>query len=792
MSTDTPSTELESIRPLFRVHVLSADDITCRPELAVFEVGDILEIKEVHVNGFCDRYGVPVASVAVWQHTSNRVFNRPNLWRSYANPKTGVITMKRRAAILEPNQAEADFERNDYDTARDPAPVTPDHSPAQIIDPGEWAAALEGTGDCLICGEMADEQCLLGTWEARYLDAADPRYFLVPAGASMREIAQTRVLGAIPQSWRDNPHYMEERHAPIPRDLSDTPIWLPATTVPTANAIAGRQATIDAEVANANIHETPHTGGVISNAEQMAVTEDPPPSIMPRDLLKNGLNAVTLDPNVTLARTDPMPAEGPGQPLVVEAAWSDHRANCIYQLRHGDELTVRNPEATALGEAVRLIRRQATEQASEDWVYFLEPGYQITFVHPSTEYHAPQLPIPEDRLHISTSKSVQTPDAIRKAVVDVPPPITAESHEPTQMPSPPALSGQSLESPESPKGARFVAFAADPASKTHVDTGPMPSAPNPVFNPTLEKRICIIGFTDHWRFAPLAGQNDGKTWSIWMMNNFHKQIPEQAWRQATEWFNLHPFELVAQDDEHLKWAQEQCAVPYYMFEETDQIAHARVFPQDAALSVAGHNYFTNSVSWMLALAIHRLAPQLERYKTRARELLAVLHAAQEDVHNVSQTQHAPRLLEEVNAVQQDAQRALQAWQDDEQPVIGVYGVDMAVQTEYGAQRPSCEYFIGVAEGLGFKVQMPTQTDLLAASHLYGTGTDQFRATLESRSEIGGRRIQEAAQKINALQAQHRQAELEHAQLVGAAQERGYFLNVWTQPAIERGNPTNGS
>jgi hypothetical protein len=51
--------------------------------------------------------------------------------------------------------------------------------------------------------------------------------------------------------------------------------------------------------------------------------------------------------------------------------------------------------------------------------------------------------------------------------------------------------------------------------------------------------------------------------------------------------------------------------------------------------------------------------------------------------------------------------------------IGVYGVDMAVDTEYHYQRPSCEFALGIAFGLGIKIYIPPQADLLKTVHLYG-------------------------------------------------------------------------
>ncbi len=50
--------------------------------------------------------------------------------------------------------------------------------------------------------------------------------------------------------------------------------------------------------------------------------------------------------------------------------------------------------------------------------------------------------------------------------------------------------------------------------------------------------------------------------------------------------------------------------------------------------------------------------------------------------------------------------------------IGIYGVDMAASEEYGSQRPSCEFWIGLATGLGIEVIIPETSDLMKARQLY--------------------------------------------------------------------------
>jgi hypothetical protein len=82
-----------------------------------------------------------------------------------------------------------------------------------------------------------------------------------------------------------------------------------------------------------------------------------------------------------------------------------------------------------------------------------------------------------------------------------------------------------------------------------------------------------------------------------------------------------------------------------------RIPHATVYPLQDVMSTCG-DYFSSSVAYMLALAIHE--------------------GAQE---------------------------------------IALYGVTMEADDEYGFQRPNCEYLIGLARGRGIKVHIPEQSSL---------------------------------------------------------------------------------
>jgi hypothetical protein len=62
--------------------------------------------------------------------------------------------------------------------------------------------------------------------------------------------------------------------------------------------------------------------------------------------------------------------------------------------------------------------------------------------------------------------------------------------------------------------------------------------------------------------------------------------------------------------------------------------------------------------------------------------------------------------------------------------IGIWGVDMAVSSEYGYQRPNCEYLIGFARGMGIKVWVPPQSALLTPAHDVPYGLWQSPERLE--------------------------------------------------------------
>ncbi len=186
------------------------------------------------------------------------------------------------------------------------------------------------------------------------------------------------------------------------------------------------------------------------------------------------------------------------------------------------------------------------------------------------------------------------------------------------------------------------------------------------------KKVAIVGCSDTKGLAPY----DDSTWEIWAMNNAYGHV-----KRPNAWFEIHPIKFEKGKYWRRKliqpgifeWSNDFRGIPMekymeslarldcivYMQQHWDNIPKSEPYPLAEIIKKFGR-YFTNSVSFMIALAI-----------------------------------------------------------DQGYAEIGCYGVDMATTSEYGPQRPSCEFFLGVAAGLGRIITIPDQSDLLKTKFLYG-------------------------------------------------------------------------
>lgn len=260
-----------------------------------------------------------------------------------------------------------------------------------------------------------------------------------------------------------------------------------------------------------------------------------------------------------------------------------------------------------------------------------------------------------------------------------------------------------------------------------------------VEEPEIRRKIAIVGFTISYEDAPWGDPE----WDVFPCNNLHTQVGPERTAQATGWFNLH--DLSKLEDEkagpgvydpiHAKFLKE-AHCPVLVLKPKPEWPTSIEFPRQEILDfwaehgIAGKRYFTNSVSWMTAWAILRLKST-----------------------------------------------------GDGTGEIGLWGIDMAQGSEYAAQRPSCEYWLGIAEGLGIKVTIARRADLLRCAFLYGDDeyAEDFVVKMRARTtELEGRLNDMNVQVANHLSQLEQMRYMQH-QLTGALESQRYIEAVWLQP-----------
>lgn len=230
--------------------------------------------------------------------------------------------------------------------------------------------------------------------------------------------------------------------------------------------------------------------------------------------------------------------------------------------------------------------------------------------------------------------------------------------------------------------------------------------------PQIEKKpakIALIGYAPNVRFAPW---ND-PTYEIWGLNDQIFTMP-----RVDVLFELHSPDVIKAEGhwDKLKTVK----IPVIMQDHYDDIPTSVKYPMDLVeqtFIVPGTDrpYLTCSASLMLAVALV-MAPRPES--------------------------------------------------------IDVYGVDMAQDGEFAHQRPSCEYFLGIARGLGIKTSVQFSSDLLKARFIYGFEDEKlsvFRQQIVER-EAFLNNMRDAARRKKEEGAQ------EELQYMGACQDIAHIKN----------------
>jgi len=183
-----------------------------------------------------------------------------------------------------------------------------------------------------------------------------------------------------------------------------------------------------------------------------------------------------------------------------------------------------------------------------------------------------------------------------------------------------------------------------------------------------KKKVAIVGCSDTCKKTPFHLKDEFEFWGV---NNLFITLPG-PW---TRWFEIHH---IAYNETQRQWMRrgnpdfrglpvdqylrqlQALNIPIYMQQPCAIVPNAVLYPMADVKRLYG-DYWTNTISYMIALAI--------------------MEGHYDEIH--------------------------------------IYGVDMAVNTEYHHQRPSCEFFLGIAAGKGIKLYLPDECDLLKTRFLYG-------------------------------------------------------------------------
>lgn len=262
-----------------------------------------------------------------------------------------------------------------------------------------------------------------------------------------------------------------------------------------------------------------------------------------------------------------------------------------------------------------------------------------------------------------------------------------------------------------------------------------------------KRRVAIVGFAPSSLNIAIQSvfvdptwepQNPDKPSEIWGLNELYK-VPGVT--KATRWFDIHDRrdgDISLRDPENIMWLKSQ-RMPVFMQDHFDDIPPSVRFPIELCTRHFRTNYFTNTISYELALAI------LEGRDERG-------------------------------------------WVVDPMQAFGeihVYGVDMAqdaaAYSEYREQRPSVEYFLGWARALGIKTYVPPQSDLLKTTFMYGyegTGVG-VKAKMNARRGELQTQITNLNGQAQQLIAQAQQLQARAIGLSGAMEDTNYWDRCWT-------------
>lgn len=174
-----------------------------------------------------------------------------------------------------------------------------------------------------------------------------------------------------------------------------------------------------------------------------------------------------------------------------------------------------------------------------------------------------------------------------------------------------------------------------------------------------KKKVALLGTVPHKLKAPFQ-DNEFEIWAI-----AHACLGDPLPR-VDRIFEIHKWDEVVKWGSPQAWEKLHPGKPVYMIEPRPEVPNSVAFPFDEIekkfqiFEDRKECLMTNSISWMIALAIDE---------------------GFEEIH--------------------------------------IYGVNMSHSSEYGFQKPSVEYYLGLCKGMGKKIYIPTESDLCKSFYLYG-------------------------------------------------------------------------
>lgn len=97
-------------------------------------------------------------------------------------------------------------------------------------------------------------------------------------------------------------------------------------------------------------------------------------------------------------------------------------------------------------------------------------------------------------------------------------------------------------------------------------------------------------------------------------------------------------------------------------------------------------------------------------------------------------------------------------------------------SEYGTQKPSCEYYLGLAKGMGIKIYVPPMSDLMKTNFIYGRDEEEQSAMLAKIED----RLNFLQGQYNQYIAQKNQLDAAIQQHIGALEDCKFWLQHFRQ------------